>query len=223
MHSIHRIVTGDVQEMLSYPQHYSDGDICNCEPMEDKIPQTVSILQGLGSVCLRGFVGCGWGLRRALVGKSRWQSPDSVTPSLVCGASDRKPSSFVRGSCKSIGFLALAGPEYNIGQKQKIPAIARANFKLFFWTGFQNMDLRTKLTVENATDAKAPANWTSRRPESNRRRPGPGFGLNPWKTVQTLFCLPEQYGNTIWVKRRKHMRRQMLKVLAGHRMWAAFP
>ena len=37
----------------------------------------------------------------------------------------------------------------------------------------------TKLTAEDATDAKPPANSTSPRPESNGRGPGPGFGPNP--------------------------------------------
>ena len=50
------------------------------------------------------------------------------------------------------------------------------------------MDLDTKLTVKIATDAETPANSASRRTESNGRRPGPGFGLNPGKTFK-LYLL----------------------------------
>jgi len=53
--------------------------------------------------------------------------------------------------------------------------------------GFQNMYLDTKLTVMDAADAKTLANSTSRRPESNGRRPGPGFGKTPVKQIKTLF------------------------------------
>jgi len=55
-------------------------------------------------------------------------------------------------------------------------AIARAYFKTFTPTGFQNLHSDTKLTAEDATDAKTPANSTSRRAESDGGRPGPGFG-----------------------------------------------
>ena len=48
---------------------------------------------------------------------------------------------------------------------------------------FQKYDLPTKLTVKNATGAKQQANSASRRSESNGRRPGPGFYLNPGKKV----------------------------------------
>jgi len=61
-----------------------------------------------------------------------------------------------------------------------IPVLLARTF-LLFWAGFQNMDLGTKLTVKNATDAKTPANSASRRTESNGRRPGPRFGQNPGK------------------------------------------
>ena len=62
----------------------------------------------------------------------------------------------------------------------------------FFSAGFQNMDLGTKLTVKNATDAKRTTNSASRRTESTGRRPGPRFGQNPRKKVKTLFGLSEQ-------------------------------
>ena len=51
----------------------------------------------------------------------------------------------------------------------------------FFSAGSQNMDLGTKLTAMDATDAKTPAIEASRRPESNGRRPGPRSGQNPRK------------------------------------------
>jgi len=73
-----------------------------------------------------------------------------------------------------------------------LPGLACTYFLYFFSAGFQNLDLDTKLTVKNATDAKTPANSASRRTESNGRRPGPGFDQNPWKKVKTLFGLPEQ-------------------------------
>jgi len=56
------------------------------------------------------------------------------------------------------------------------PAIARAYFKHFCSSGFQNMHPDAKLTAKDATGAKALANSTSPRPESNQRRPRPGFG-----------------------------------------------
>jgi len=56
----------------------------------------------------------------------------------------------------------------------------------------------TKLTVMDATDAKPPANSTSRRPESNGRRPGPGFGQNPYnKQFKLYFAYPSNRAGII--------------------------
>ena len=49
------------------------------------------------------------------------------------------------------------------------------NLHLFFLGQVQNMDSGTKLAGTDATGAKIPAKSTSPRPESNGRRPGPGF------------------------------------------------
>ena len=47
---------------------------------------------------------------------------------------------------------------------------------------FQNTDSGTKRTAKDATDAKSVQNSTSPRPESNGRRPRPGFAAKPCKT-----------------------------------------
>jgi len=64
------------------------------------------------------------------------------------------------------------------------PAIARANSKTFISTGFPNMNSAKELPAPHAIDAKAPANSTSRRPESIGRRSGPGFRLPERSWVQ---------------------------------------
>ena len=51
-----------------------------------------------------------------------------------------------------------------------------------------------KLSAKDAADTKTPAKSTSPGPESNGRRPGPGFGPksgNP--TVKKILFLPEQF------------------------------
>jgi len=55
-------------------------------------------------------------------------------------------------------------------------------------TGFQNMHSGTKLTANDATDAKLPTTSMSLRPESNGRRPEPGFGTSS-NFVTTLLSL----------------------------------
>jgi len=72
------------------------------------------------------------------------------------------------------------------------PVLLACTFLLFFPAGFPNLDLGTKLTVKNATDAKTPANSASRRTESNERCPGPRFGQNPVKKSSNFIWLPEQ-------------------------------
>jgi len=68
---------------------------------------------------------------------------------------------------------------------------ARAYFKVFCSTGFQNIHSDTKLTVRFATGQQTSAKATSPRSESNGRRPGPGFGQESEK-IGSLFRLPEQ-------------------------------
>ena len=51
------------------------------------------------------------------------------------------------------------------------------------------MDSDGKNIAMDATDAKILANATSRRPESNGRRPGPGFCQNSMKTSSNLILL----------------------------------
>ena len=63
-----------------------------------------------------------------------------------------------------------------------VPGVACNYFLIVFSAGFQNMDSCTKLTAKDATDAKTPANSTSRRPESDGRRHGPGFGPKSGRT-----------------------------------------
>jgi len=65
----------------------------------------------------------------------------------------------------------------------------RGNSLAFCLTSFQNMRSNTKLTAKDATDAKKLANSTSRRPESNGRRHGPGFGPKPRKTKFNFILL----------------------------------
>jgi len=63
---------------------------------------------------------------------------------------------------------------------------------IFLSAGFQNVDAGAKLTAKDATDAETPANSTSPPPESNGRRPGPGFGQKSGKLVQILFAYPSK-------------------------------
>jgi len=53
-----------------------------------------------------------------------------------------------------------------------------------------------KLTAKNAIDVKTPANSTSRRPESDGRRPGPGVGhkSETKQKVQFYFAYPNNPG-----------------------------
>jgi len=55
------------------------------------------------------------------------------------------------------------------------------------------MNLDTKLTAVDATDAKTPANSTCRRPESNGRRPGPGFDQNPGRKSSNFILLTRAF------------------------------
>jgi len=54
------------------------------------------------------------------------------------------------------------------------------------------MDSGTRLTAKDATEAKPLANSMSPWPESNGRRPGPGFGPKSEKGNLKLIGLPEQ-------------------------------
>ena len=59
----------------------------------------------------------------------------------------------------------------------------------------------TKLTATDATDAKTLANSTSRRPESNGRRPGSRFGQNPGnKKMKLDFAPPSNAGDFAQLK-----------------------
>ena len=68
-----------------------------------------------------------------------------------------------------------------LAHMQNAPGLA-CNYFFTFPGKVQNMESGTKLTATDATDAKTPANSTSPRPESNGRRPGPGFGQKSGKT-----------------------------------------
>jgi len=58
------------------------------------------------------------------------------------------------------------------------------------------MHSAAKLTVKDATDAKTQANSASRRPESNGRRLGPGFGQKSGKQkVKVDFAYPGNPGH----------------------------
>ena len=62
------------------------------------------------------------------------------------------------------------------------------------------MHLDTKLIAMDAADAKTLANSTSRRPESNGRRPGPGFGQNPGgKKLKLDFAYPSNPGSVYMI------------------------
>lgn len=72
---------------------------------------------------------------------------------------------------------------------------ARAHVICFISTGFPNVHADTKLTANDATDAKKQVNSMSPRPESNARRPGPGFGQQVGKTnFQFYLAYPSNLG-----------------------------
>jgi len=76
------------------------------------------------------------------------------------------------------------------------PGLACTYFLLFFG-GIPKSGFGTKLNIENATDAKTPANSASRRTESNGRRPGPRFGQNPGKKFKLYLAYPSNPGSSL--------------------------
>jgi len=74
------------------------------------------------------------------------------------------------------------------------PGRACAHFFTFFCRPHPEIWNRHETTRQNATDAKTPANSTSRRPESNGRQPGPGFGPHPRKKLKLYFAYPSNPG-----------------------------
>jgi len=65
---------------------------------------------------------------------------------------------------------------------------------LFVFGQVRNMDLGTKLIAMDSADAKTPSKSTSRRPQSNGRRPGPGFG----QKLKFDFAYPSKAGY-VWL------------------------
>jgi len=70
------------------------------------------------------------------------------------------------------------------------PAIAQAYFQIVHSAEVQHMNLGTKQTAKDATDAKTTANSTPPRPESSARRPGPGICQKCVKQLKLFFASP---------------------------------
>jgi len=76
------------------------------------------------------------------------------------------------------------------------PATALAYFKQIISTGFPNLHSDTKLAAKDIKDTKTLAKSPSPRPESNGRRPGPGFRKKSANKFELDFAYPSNSGAT---------------------------